>query len=118
LNQQGQYCLFLQDSPYCETSRQIGKLPEDGETKRHKTTVVTRTKAAVSKSRTGQRKTSKKDVRYRMAKEDRLEWLRNDVQELKEEAAALADRAKKTARHAEVLAERIKHLETQIAKTS
>ncbi len=53
-----------------------------------------------------------------MAKEDRSESLRNEVQELKEEAAALADRAKKTARHADVLAERIKHLETQIAKTS
>jgi hypothetical protein len=33
-----------------------------------------------------------------MAKEDRSESLRNEVQELKEEAAALADRAKKTAR--------------------
>jgi hypothetical protein len=53
-----------------------------------------------------------------MAKEDRSESLRNEVQELKEEAAALADRAKKTARQAEVLSERIKHLETQIAKTS
>jgi FtsZ-binding cell division protein ZapB len=53
-----------------------------------------------------------------MAKEDRSESLRNEVQELKEEAAALADRAKKTARQAEVLSERIKHLETQIAKKS
>jgi FtsZ-binding cell division protein ZapB len=53
-----------------------------------------------------------------MAKEDRSESLRNEVQEVKEEAAALADRAKKAARHAEVLVERIKHLETQIAKTS
>jgi FtsZ-binding cell division protein ZapB len=53
-----------------------------------------------------------------MAKEDRSESLRNEVQELKEEAAALADRAKKTARQAEVLSERIKHLETQIVKTS
>ena len=53
-----------------------------------------------------------------MAKEDRSESLRNEVQELKEEADALADRAKKTARHAEVLTERIKHLETQIAKRS
>jgi FtsZ-binding cell division protein ZapB len=53
-----------------------------------------------------------------MAKEDRSESLRNEVQELKEEAVALADRAKKTARQAEVLSERIKHLETQIAKTS
>ena len=53
-----------------------------------------------------------------MAKEDRSESLRNEVQELKEEAAALADRAKKTARQAEVLSERIKHLQTQIAKKS
>jgi len=53
-----------------------------------------------------------------MAKEDRSESLRNEVQELKEEAAALVDRAKKTARQAEVLSERIGHLETQIAKTS
>jgi hypothetical protein len=53
-----------------------------------------------------------------MAKEDRSELLRNEVQELKEEAAALADRARKTARQAEVLSERIKNLETQIAKTS
>ena len=53
-----------------------------------------------------------------MAKEDRSESLRNEVQELKEEADALADRAKKTARHAESLTERIKHLETQIAKRS
>jgi hypothetical protein len=34
----------------------------------------------------------------------------------REEAAALADRAKKTARQAEVLAERIKGLEKEIAK--
>jgi FtsZ-binding cell division protein ZapB len=54
----------------------------------------------------------------RVAEQDRSESLRNEVQELKEEAAALADRAKKAARHAEVLVERIKHLETQIAKTS
>jgi FtsZ-binding cell division protein ZapB len=53
-----------------------------------------------------------------MAKEDRSESLRNEVQELKEEAAALADRAKKTARQAEVLSERINRLETQIAMTS
>jgi hypothetical protein len=50
--------------------------------------------------------------------EDCAESVRNEVQELKEEAAALADRAKKTARHAEVLSARIKHLETQIAKRS
>ena len=35
-----------------------------------------------------------------------------------EEAAALTDRAKKTARQAEALSERIKHLQTQIAKKS
>jgi septal ring factor EnvC (AmiA/AmiB activator) len=84
----------------------------------YKTTAVTALKAAVSKSRTAQTKTSKKDVRYsRMAKEDRSESLRDEVQELKEEAAALAGRAKKTARPADALSERIKHLETQIAKT-
>jgi FtsZ-binding cell division protein ZapB len=49
---------------------------------------------------------------------DCAEAVRTEVQELKEEAAALADKAKKTARHAEVLSERIKHLETQIAKRS
>lgn len=52
-----------------------------------------------------------------MAKEDGSESLRDEVQELKEEAAALAGRAKKTARQADALSERIKHLETQIAKT-
>jgi FtsZ-binding cell division protein ZapB len=52
-----------------------------------------------------------------MAKDDR--WaLRDEIQELQEEAAALTDRAKKTARQAEVLSERIKHLQTQIAKKS
>jgi predicted nuclease with TOPRIM domain len=53
-----------------------------------------------------------------MPKEDRSEGLRSEVEELREEAAALVERAKKTARHAEVLAERIKSLETQIAKGS
>jgi FtsZ-binding cell division protein ZapB len=52
-----------------------------------------------------------------MAKDDRSA-LRDEIQELKEEAAALTDRAKKTARHAEVLSERIKHLQAQIAKKS
>jgi predicted nuclease with TOPRIM domain len=51
-----------------------------------------------------------------MAKDDRSEALRNEIEELREEAAALADRAKKTARQTETLSERIKHLETQIAK--
>jgi FtsZ-binding cell division protein ZapB len=51
-----------------------------------------------------------------MAKEDRSESLRNDIEELREEAAALSDRAKKTAHQAEILAERIKHLQTQVAK--
>ena len=50
-----------------------------------------------------------------MAKDDRSA-LRDEIQELQEEAAALTDRAKKTARQAEVLSERIKHLQTQIAK--
>ena len=49
-----------------------------------------------------------------MAKEDRSDALRNEIQELREEAAALADRAKKTARLADVLAEKIKHLEKQV----
>jgi hypothetical protein len=53
-----------------------------------------------------------------MAKGDRSESLRNEIQELEEEAAALTDRAKKTARQAEALSERIKHLQTQIAKKS
>ena len=44
--------------------------------------------------------------------------LRDESQELQEEAAALTDRAKKTARQAEVLSERIKHLQGQIAKKS
>lgn len=51
-----------------------------------------------------------------MAKEDRSQSLRNELEELKEEAAALADRAKRTARHAEVLAERIKYIESHLAK--
>jgi hypothetical protein len=52
-----------------------------------------------------------------MAKDDGSA-LRDEIQELQEEAAALTERAKKTARHAEVLAERIKHLQTQITKKS
>jgi hypothetical protein len=40
----------------------------------------------------------------------------DEIQELQEEAAALTDRAKKTARQAEVLSERIKYLQTQMAK--
>ena len=52
-----------------------------------------------------------------MAKDDGSE-LRDEIQELQEEATALTDRAKKTARHAEVLSERIKHLQNQIAKKS
>jgi len=47
----------------------------------------------------------------RYAKDDRSA-LRDEIQELQEEAAALADKAKKTARRAEVLTERIKHLQT------
>jgi FtsZ-binding cell division protein ZapB len=52
-----------------------------------------------------------------MAKGDRSA-LQDEIQELQEEAAALTDRAKKTARQAEVLSERIKHLQTRIAKKS
>src|SRR5260370_3862349 len=44
--------------------------------------------------------------------------LRDEIQELQEDATALTERAKKTARQAEVLSERIKHLQTQIAKKS
>jgi hypothetical protein len=53
-----------------------------------------------------------------MAKEDRSASLRDSIQELREEAAALAARAKKTTRHAEVLALRIKGLEKELAKES
>jgi len=52
-----------------------------------------------------------------MAKDD-LSALQDEIQELQEEAAALTDKGNKTARHAEVLSERIKHLQTQVAKTS
>ena len=51
-----------------------------------------------------------------MPKSDRSISLRNQIEELKEEAAMLAERAKRTARQAEILAERIKHLESQLAK--
>jgi hypothetical protein len=53
-----------------------------------------------------------------MTKGDRSESLRNELQELREEAASLAARAKKTARLSEILAERTKHLEDRIAKHS
>jgi FtsZ-binding cell division protein ZapB len=53
-----------------------------------------------------------------MAEDGGSAALRDEIQELQEEAAALTDRAKKTARQAEVLSERIKHLQTQIAKKS
>ena len=55
---------------------------------------------------------------FLMAKENRSKLLQNEIEELKEDAAALAERAKRTARQAEVLADRIKHLENQLAKTS
>jgi hypothetical protein len=55
-------------------------------------TTVARAKAAASKSRTAQRKTAGKGVRSPlMAKEDRSQSLRNEIEELREEAAALAD---------------------------
>jgi hypothetical protein len=53
-----------------------------------------------------------------MLSEDRSASLRNEIQELREEAAALSDRAKKTARQAEVLANRIKDLEKEVANHS
>jgi predicted nuclease with TOPRIM domain len=81
------------------------------------TTTITRAKAAASKCRIARREASKKGVTLPlMATKDRSESLRNEIEELREEAAALADRAKKTARQAEVLAERIKGLEKEIAK--
>jgi len=52
----------------------------------------------------------------REAREDRSVSLRSEIEELREEAAALADRAKRTARQAEVLADRIKQPEGQLAK--
>lgn len=51
-----------------------------------------------------------------IAKEERSQSLHGEIEELREEAAALADRAKRTARQAEVLTERLKHLESQVAK--
>ena len=79
------------------------------------TTTIARAKAAAS--RTAQRKAAKKGVLSPlMAKEDRSQSLRNEIEELREEATALADRAKKTARHADDLAARIKFLKTQLAK--
>jgi chromosome segregation ATPase len=84
----------------------------------YSTTTIARAKAAASKSQTAQ-KAAKKGVRSPlMAKEDRSQSLRNEIEELREEAAALADRAKRTARQAEVLAVRIKHLENQLVKQS
>jgi hypothetical protein len=53
-----------------------------------------------------------------MPKEDRSASLRSEIQELREEAAAVADRAAKTARQAAVLADRIKHLEGKLAEQS
>jgi septal ring factor EnvC (AmiA/AmiB activator) len=52
-----------------------------------------------------------------MAQDDHS-GLRDEMQELQNEAAALTERAKKTARQAEVLSEPIKQLQTQIAKQS
>jgi FtsZ-binding cell division protein ZapB len=51
-----------------------------------------------------------------MPKEDRSASLRNEIEELREEAAALAEKAKRTARQAELLAGRIKNLEKSVAK--
>lgn len=53
-----------------------------------------------------------------MAKKDWSQALRDEIQELREEAVALADRARKTARLADVLAERIKNLEKQVTGKS
>jgi FtsZ-binding cell division protein ZapB len=51
-----------------------------------------------------------------MVKKDRSQSLRSEIEELREEATALADRAKRTARQAEILADRIKDLEKQVVK--
>jgi septal ring factor EnvC (AmiA/AmiB activator) len=51
-----------------------------------------------------------------MVKKDRAQSLRSEIEELREEAAALADRAKRTARQAEILVDRIKDLEKQVIK--
>jgi len=74
----------------------------------YETTTIASAKSSASKSRA--------DHRITMPKSDRSISLRNQIEELKEEAAMLAERAKRTARQAEILAERIKHLESQLAK--
>jgi TATA-binding protein-associated factor Taf7 len=52
-----------------------------------------------------------------MVKKDRSsQSLRSEIEELREEATELADRAKRTARQAEILADRIKDLEKQVVK--
>jgi hypothetical protein len=51
-----------------------------------------------------------------MAKKDRSVSWRSEIEELREEAAALTERAQRTAKQAKILAERIKYLEGQIAK--
>jgi chromosome segregation ATPase len=95
----------------------------------YKTTTIIRARASVAKAR-AVRSTEKKTSREApseglagctistMAKEDRSASLRNEIEELREEATALADRAKKTARQAEVLANRIKDLEKKVATHS
>jgi FtsZ-binding cell division protein ZapB len=50
-----------------------------------------------------------------MPKKDRSASLRNEIEELREEAAALSDKAKRTARQAEVLASRIQALEKTLS---
>jgi uncharacterized coiled-coil protein SlyX len=51
-----------------------------------------------------------------MSDEERSASLRREIDELQEELARLMDRAKKTARDAEVLCERMKRLEKSAAK--
>jgi hypothetical protein len=51
-----------------------------------------------------------------MVKKDRSQSLRSEIEELREEATALPDGAKRTARQAEILADRIKDLEKQVVK--
>ena len=55
-------------------------------------------------------------VDSRHGEERSLAISEGEIEELREEATALADRAKGTARQAEILADRIKDLEKQVVK--
>jgi hypothetical protein len=80
-------------------------------------TTIARAKAAASKSPTAQRKAAKKGVDHPLwLKKIVSQSLRNEIEEPREEASALADKATRTARHAADLAERIQNVESQLAK--